>query len=63
MSYPTIHCANSCQLTKRGLPKSERQAIGYESGILNIRHGNGAFVVVRAGGKPCTWRRKAASIF
>ncbi len=46
MSYPTIHCANSCQLTKRGLPKSERQAIGYESGILNIRHGNGASVVV-----------------
>jgi hypothetical protein len=44
---------SSCyQMSKRGLPKPERARKAMKQRLLNIRHGNGASVVVRAGESP-----------
>ena len=40
------------QVSKRGLPKPERATKAMKQRLLNIRHGNGASVVVRAGESP-----------
>ena len=40
------------QMSKRGLPKPERARKAMKQWLLNIRHGNGASVVVRAGENP-----------